>query len=148
MILTARFRVLGSWFWGLSGILRLALICTYETIQRKRLMVAIFINGVKDQDRRFPFWFPSSCLGTRLGAKLCFASNRPPFDDIPIAKLELGAQGRPQAGAWEREKKHGGAGLSARQAIRTGWEACATGRIVQDRRFFPEPKTQNPEPIH
>jgi hypothetical protein len=26
-----------------------------------------------------------------------------PVDDIPVAKLELGAQVRSQAGAWERE---------------------------------------------
>jgi hypothetical protein len=40
-------------------------------------------------------WFPSSRLGTGLGAKLCFASNRQFFDDIPLAKLELGVQVRP-----------------------------------------------------
>ena len=37
-------------------------------------------------------------------------------------------------GLWPTPKheKVGGAGLRARQAVRTGWKACATGRTFQD----------------
>ena len=40
-------------------------------------------------------------------------------------------------GRWPTTKheKVGGAGLRARQAVRTGWEACATGRTFQDRKY-------------
>ena len=31
-----------------------------------------------------------------------------------------------------KHEKVGGAGLRARQAVRTGWKACATGRTFQD----------------
>jgi hypothetical protein len=30
-------------------------------------------------------------------------------------------------------RKIGGAGLRARQAVRTGWKACATGKTFQDK---------------
>jgi hypothetical protein len=48
------------------------------------------------------FWFPSSCLGTSLAAKTCFA---PVMGFHPIWGLqaELGGQLRSQAGAWEPE---------------------------------------------
>src|SRR5659263_515924 len=34
-----------------------------------------------------------------------------------------------------RHAKSGRAGVLARQAVRTGWKACATGRTFQDRRL-------------
>jgi hypothetical protein len=44
-------------------------------------------------------------LGIALNVKLCFAQKTATPGDIPLAKLELGAQVRSQAGAWEREEK-------------------------------------------
>ena len=58
------------------------------------------------------FWFPSSRLGTPLQAKLLLCER-----SIYVLRHV------PQAGAWEREKV-----VLARQAVRTGWKACATGR--------------------
>jgi hypothetical protein len=49
---------------------------------------------------------PKLLLGNPFDCKalLCLAADNP-AGNVPFAKLELGAQVRSQAGAWEREKR-------------------------------------------
>ena len=64
----------------------------------------------------YPFWFPSSCLGTHFQAKLLLCSAAPYPEGKPaFAKQSLAPKVRSQAGAWERENK--------RSFQRNWWEA-------------------------
>jgi hypothetical protein len=64
----------------------------------------LYLKFFESDHQQYLFRFPSSCLGTNFPAKPCFAKNPNISMTITFLQAELGAQVRPQAGAWRRDE--------------------------------------------
>ena len=65
-------------------------------------------------------------LGSSSGAVIPFSVFRFLFSVIKMFNINKLATETPV-----NDEQVGGAGLRARQAVRTGWKACATGRTIR-----------------